>query len=120
MFGRLSIIAALSLIAALPAHAQLCAGTASYTTGRMQVGGQLLSKDDYSAYGVGLNVGNARGLYGGVHLANNDYDFIDESGLAIGVGGGYQLRPANRSFQVCPVAVMTIGHGPDNMRGSNT
>ncbi len=120
MYGRLSIIAAFSLIAALPAHAQLCAGTASYTTGRMQVGGQFLSNDDYSSYGVGLNVGNARGLYGGVHLANNDYDFVDESGLAIGVGGGYQLRPAKQGFQICPVAAMTIGLGPDNIGGSNT
>jgi hypothetical protein len=120
MYGRLSIIAAFSLIAALPAHAQLCAGTASYTTGRMQVGGQFLSNDDYSSYGVGLNVGKARGLYGGVQLANNDYDFIDESGMVIGVGGGYQLRPAKQGFQICPAASLAIGLGPDNIGGSNT
>jgi hypothetical protein len=120
MYGRLSIIAAFSLIAALPAHAQLCAGTASYTTGRMQVGGQLVSNDAYSSYGVGMSVGNARGLYGGVQLANNDYDFIDESGLALGVGGGYQLRPAKQGFQICPVATLGIGLGPDNIGGSDT
>lgn len=120
MYGRLSIIAALSLIAALPAHAQLCAGTASYTTGRMQVGGQFVSNDDYSSYGVGLAMGNARGLYGGVQLANNDYDFVNESGLAIGVGGGYQMRPAKQGFQICPVASLVIGLGPDNIGGSNT
>jgi hypothetical protein len=86
----------------------------------MQVGGQFVSNDAYSSYGVGLNVGNARGLYGGVHLANNDYDFVNESGLAIGVGGGYQTRPAKQGFQICPVAAMTIGLGPDNIGGSNT
>jgi hypothetical protein len=120
MYGRLSIIAAFSLIAALPAHAQLCAGTASYTTGRMQVGGQFVSNDAYSSYGVGLNVGNARGVYGGVQLANNDYDFVDESGLVIGVGGGYQMRPAKQGFQICPVAALHIGLGPDDIGGSNT
>lgn len=120
MYGRLSIIAAFSLIAALPAHAQLCAGTASYTTGRMQAGGQFLSNDDYSAYGVGLNVGNARGVYGGVQVANYDYDFLNESGLTIGVGGGYQMRPAKQGFQICPVAALGIGLGPDNIAGSNT
>jgi hypothetical protein len=120
MYGRLSIIAAFSLIAALPAHAQLCAGTASYTSGRMQVGGQFLSNDDYSSYGVGLAMGNARGLYGGVNVANNDYDFIDESGMVIGVGGGYQMRPARQGFQICPAASLAIGLGPDNIGGTNT
>ena len=120
MLGRLSVVAALSLVAALPANAQLCAGTASYTTGRMQVGGTFLSNDDYSSYGVGVNVGNARGLYGGIAVANNDYDFIDESGVVIGVGGGYQLRPAKQGFQICPVAQLAIGLGPDNIGGSNT
>lgn len=120
MYGRLSILAAFSLIAALPAHAQLCAGTASYTTGRMQAGGQLVSNDDYSSYGVGMNVGNARGLYGGVQLAKNSYDFIDESGLSVGVGGGYQMRPAKQGFQICPVAALGIGLGPDNIGGSDT
>ena len=120
MLGRLSVVAALSLVAALPANAQLCAGTASFTTGRMQVGGQFLSNDDYSSYGVGLNLGNAHGLYGGVAVANNDYDFIDESGVVIGVGGGYQMRPAKQGFQICPVASLAIGLGPDNIGGSNT
>ena len=120
MYRRLSVVAALTVLAALPLDAQLCAGTASFTTGRMQAGGQFLSNDDYSSYGVGLAVGNARGLYGGVQLANNDYDFVNESGLAVGVGGGYQMRPAKQGFQICPVASMVIGLGPDNIGGSNT
>jgi hypothetical protein len=120
MYGRLSMVAAFSLLAALPADAQLCAGTAAYTTGRMQVGGQLVSNDDYSSYGVGMNIGNARGLYGGAQIANNDYDFIDESGLWIGFGGGYQTRPAKEGFQICPVAALGFGLGPDDIGGSGT
>src|SRR5687767_3099270 len=120
MYRRLSFVAALSILAALPADAQLCAGTASFSAGRMQAGGQLVSNDDYSSYGVGLNVGNARGLYGGVQLANNSYDFIDESGMAVNVGGGYQMRPAKQGFQICPVAALGIGFGPDNIGGSET
>ena len=85
MYGRLSIIAALSLIAALPAHAQLCAGTASYTTGRMQVGGQFVSNDDYSSYGVGLSIGKPRGLYYGAQIGNNSaaplLAIADDAGL---------------------------------------
>lgn len=118
MYGRLSIVTAFSLLAALPVDAQLCAGTASYTTGRMQVGGQLVSNDDYSSYGVGLNFGKARGLYGGPQIANNDYDFIDESGLWIGASGGYQTRPAKEGYQICPVAAIGLGLGPDDIGGS--
>src|SRR5919109_1535023 len=118
MYGRLSVAAVFALLAALPADAQLCAGAASFTTGRMQVGGQLVSNDGYSSYGVGLNVGTARGLWGGGQIANNDYDFVDESGLWIGVGGGYQLRPARKGFQICPVAAIGFGLGPDDIGGS--
>jgi hypothetical protein len=120
MYGRLSVVAAFSLLVALPAHAQLCAGTASFTTGKMQLGGQLVSNDDYSSYGVGLNLGNARGLYGGAQIANNDYDFIEESGLWIGLGGGYQTRPAKAGYQICPVATIGFGLGPDDIAGSGT
>jgi Outer membrane protein beta-barrel domain len=120
MYARLSVAAAaLSLLAALPADAQLCAGAAPYTTGRMQVGGQLVSNDDYSSYGVGLNFGTARGLYGGPQIANNDYDFVEESGLWIGGSGGYQLRPSRKGFQICPVASLGFGLGPDNIGGSD-
>ena len=120
MYARLSVVAALSFLAALPAEAQLCAGAASYTTGRMQVGGQVLTNDDYSSYGVGLNFGTARGFWGGPHIANNDYDFGQESGLVIGGSGGYQLRPAKQGFQICPVASISFGLGPDNIGGSET
>jgi hypothetical protein len=120
MYGRLSVIAALSVVAALPLDAQLCAGTASFTTGRMQAGGQVVSNDDYSSYGVGLNLGNARGVYGGAQLANNDYDFLEESGLWIGLGGGYQTRPSKQGFQICPVVALGFGLGPNDIAGSGT
>lgn len=119
MYGRLSVVAALSLAAALPLDAQLCAGTASFTNGRMQVGGQIVSNDDYSSYGVGLTMGNARGLYGGPQIANNNYDVLEESGLWIGATGGYQLRPHRSGFQICPVARFGLGLGPDNIGGSD-
>ena len=121
MYARLSVAAVVSLIfAAQSANAQLCAGAASFTTGRMQAGGQLLSNDDYSSYGVGLGVGNARGLFGGAQIANNDYDFVDESGLWLGASGGYQMQPSKTGFQVCPVASVGFGMGPDNIGGSET
>jgi hypothetical protein len=119
MYGRLTVVAALSLVAALPLDAQLCAGTASFTNGRMQVGGQIVSNDDYSSYGVGLTMGNARGLYGGPQIANNNYDVLEESGLWIGATGGYQLRPHRSGFQICPVARFGLGLGPDNIGGSD-
>jgi hypothetical protein len=120
MYARLSAVAALLLLAALPANAQLCAGTAPYTRGRMQLGGQLVSNNDYSSYGIGLNFGRARGFYGGPQIANNNYDFINESGLWIGGSGGYQTRPARSGYQICPVASIGFGLGPDNIGGGNT
>jgi hypothetical protein len=120
MFGRASIVAALALAAASTADAQLCAGTASFTTGKMQVAGQMLSNDDYSSYGIGFNLGTARGLFGGAQIGNNDYDFVDESGLWLGAGGGYQMRPARQGFQICPVASFNFGMGPDDIGGTGT
>jgi hypothetical protein len=121
MYARLSVAAAaLSLLAALPAEAQLCAGAAPFTAGRMQVGGSLTTNDDYSSYGLGLNWGTARGFWGGPQIANNDYDFFNESGLWIGGSGGYQLRPARKGYQICPVASLGFGLGPDNIGGSET
>jgi hypothetical protein len=117
MYGRLFLTAAV-LIAAPNAHAQLCAGSASFASGRMQAGGQVLTNNDYSSYGVGMNFGSARGLYGGPQIANNSYDFIDESGLWVGASGGYQLRPAKEGFQICPVAGIGLGLGPDDIGGS--
>jgi hypothetical protein len=120
MYGRLSVVAAFSLVAALRSDAQLCAGTAPFTTGRMQFGGQLVSNNDYSSYGVGANLGNARGVYGGAQIANNDYDSVNESGLWIGLGGGYQTRPAKAGYQICPVAAIGVGLGPDNIGNGST
>lgn len=120
MYARLSVVAAFSLVAALRADAQLCAGTAPFTTGRMQAAGQLVSNSGYSSYGVGLNLGNARGVYGGAQIANNDYDSMNESGLWIGLGGGYQTRPAKAGYQICPVAAIGFGLGPDNIGNSTT
>jgi hypothetical protein len=119
MYRRLSVVAALSFLAALPADAQLCAGTASFSAGRMQAAGQVVSNDDYSSYGVGLSLGNPRGLYYGAQIGNNDYDFLDESGLWLGASGGYQLRPAKQGFQICPVMALGFGLGPDNIGGSD-
>jgi hypothetical protein len=117
MFARLSAVAALSLVAAFPAGAQLCAGAAPYTSGRMQGGAQILSNDDYSQYGVGLNMGTANGLWGGAQFGSNEYDFIEESGLWVGAGGGYQMRPARQGFQICPIANFGFGIGPDEIAG---
>jgi hypothetical protein len=118
MYARLTVVAAFSVFAAVPAHAQLCAGAAPYTTGRMQVGGQLVSNGDYSSYGVGLNLGTARGMWAGAQIANNDYDFVNESGTWIGVSGGFQTRPARSGYQICPVAAIGFGLGPDDIGGS--
>jgi hypothetical protein len=120
MYKRLSLVAAFSLLAATVADAQLCAGAPSFTAGKLQVGGQLVSNDDYSSYGIGLNLGTARGLYGGGQLANNDYDFVEESGMWIGASGGYQMPVSAQGFQICPVAALGFGMGPDDIGGSGT
>lgn len=121
MFGRLSLVAAVVLLAASTANAQLCAGAASYASGKMQVGGQFTDVgDDYSSYGVGLNFGKRTGLYGGGSIGNNDYEFLDESGLWIGAGGGYQLQPMRNGAQICPVVSLNLGMGPNDIGGTGT
>jgi hypothetical protein len=118
MYGRTSVVAALVLLAASSASAQVCMGNASYSSGPMQVGGGFQSADQVMAYQMGLSMGRPQGLFGGAQLASVSYDGLDGNGTWAGLTGGYQIPVASVSgLQLCPVANLQMGWGPEDLVG---
>jgi hypothetical protein len=113
MFGRSFVVAALVLVAASSASAQVCMGSASFSSGPMQVGGGFQSTDDVMVYQAGFAMGRPQGMFGGAQLASVSYDGADENGKWAGLTGGYQIPVAAVSgLQLCPVANYQMGWGP--------
>jgi hypothetical protein len=101
------------------AVAQTCVGMPSFSSGQMQVtaGGQFA--DGTSSFGGTFGLGQAKGLYGKAALGTTSYDGLDGSSLDFGVSGGYQVALKNtRGAQLCPVASLSIGSGPNDIAGT--
>jgi hypothetical protein len=110
---------ALPLILGGRAAAQTCAGMPSFSSGQMQVtaGGQFA--DGSSSFAGTFGLGRANGLYGKAALGTTSYDALDGSSTDFGVSGGYQLALKNtRNAQLCPVASLSIGSGPNDVGGA--
>jgi hypothetical protein len=110
---------ALPLMLGGKAVAQTCVGMPSFSSGQMQVtaGGQFA--DGTSSFGGTFGLGQAKGLYGKAALGTTSYDGLDGSSLDFGVSGGYQVALKNtRGAQLCPVASLSIGSGPNDIAGT--
>ena len=119
-----TILAAATLAGAtvaLPAalQAQACLGNASFTAGKVRVGGDVTFGDDVTTIGPNLAFGGRQGPFAGVSLDVIDVDRLDDNGLRVGVNGGWQIplgegtrRNPSRA-QLCPVAALGFMSGPD-------
>ncbi len=116
MYARASVVAALVLVAASSASAQVCMGSASYSSGPMQVGGGFQSADQVMAYNAAFSIGRAQGLFGGASVTSVSYDGLESNGTWVGLNGGYQVSIASvAGLQLCPVASLQRGFGPDEI-----
>jgi hypothetical protein len=108
----------LALLASASA-AQVCQGDLSFRSGRTHVGGALELSDHATAFGAGMNVGQAQGLFGGGSLGTVDYDQLGTS-LSLGGSLGYSMPFHTRStWQVCPGGTLNLGFGPSVPAGVN-
>ena len=110
---------ALPLMLGGKAAAQSCVGMPSFSSGQMQVtaGGQFA--DGTSSFAGTFGLGRPTGLYGKAALGTTSYDGLDGSSVDFGVSGGYQLALKNtRGAQLCPVASLSIGSGPNDVGGA--
>ena len=116
---------ALLLSLALPfmlggrAAAQTCVGMPSFTSGKMQVAAGTTFADGTNSFGGSFGYGVPKSFYGKAGLGTTSYDGADASSLDLNLGGGYQVPLAtSRMAELCPVANLSIGSGPNDIGGT--
>ena len=101
------------------AAAQTCVGMPSFTSGQMQLSGGAQFGDGASSFGGTFGYGVPKGLYGKAGIGTTSYDGFDGSSFDLSVGGGYQVPlHASRMAELCPVANLSLGNGPNDILGS--
>jgi hypothetical protein len=101
------------------AAAQTCVGMPSFASGKMQVTGGGSFADGASSFGGTFGYGTPKGLYGKAGLGTTSYDAFNGSSFDLNLGGGYQIPlQTSRTAELCPVASLSIGSGPNDVLGS--
>jgi hypothetical protein len=101
------------------AAAQTCVGMPSFSSGHMQLAGGGTFADGTSSFGGTFGYGTPKALYGKAGIGTTSYDGFDGSSFDLSLGGGYQIPlKASRVAQLCPVANLTIGSGPNDILGA--
>ena len=112
---------ALTLTLGARAVAQTCTGMPSFSAGQMQATAGGTFADGTSSFGGTFGYGVPKSFYGKAALGTTSYDGIDGSSLDFGVSGGYQIAlKSSRPVEVCPVASLSIGSGPNDVLGTGT
>jgi hypothetical protein len=110
---------ALPLLLGSKAAAQACAGMPSFSSGPMQVAAASSFADGVSSLGGTFGYGVPNGLYGKAGIGTTSYDAFNGSSFDFGVGGGYQIPlQTSRKAELCPIASLSFGSGPNDVIGS--
>ena len=110
---------ALPLVLGGRAAAQTCVGMPSFSAGQMQIAGGGNFTDGASSFGGTFGYGAPKGLYGKAGIGTTSYDGFNGSSFDFSVGGGYQMPlHTTRSAELCPVASLSIGSGPNDVLGT--
>jgi hypothetical protein len=101
------------------AAAQTCVGMPSFASGQMQVAGGGQFADGANSFAGSFGYGMPKNVYGKASVGTTSYDGLDASSFDFGVAGGYQIAlESKRSAEVCPVASLSFGRGPNDVGGS--
>jgi hypothetical protein len=101
------------------AAAQTCVGMPSFSSGQMQVSGGGTFADGANSFGGAFGYGAPKGFYGKAGLGTTSYDALNGSSFDFNVGGGYQIPlQSSRMAEVCPVASLSLGSGPNDVQGT--
>jgi hypothetical protein len=116
----LSLALPLSLLATRAA-AQTCVGMPAFSSGPMQVAAGANFADGASSVLGTFGYGTPKSFFGKAGLGTTSYDGLNGSSFDFSLGGGYQMPlHARRMAEICPVANITIGSGPNDVLGSGT
>jgi hypothetical protein len=109
---------ALTLGLGARAVAQTCTGMPSFSAGQLQATAGGSFADGASSFGGTFGYGVPKSFYGKAALGTTSYDAFDGSSLDFGLAGGYQIPlQSSRTTEVCPVASLSLGSGPDDVLG---
>jgi hypothetical protein len=115
MTGRLFIITALTACVAASAQAQLCAGNASFSAGRMRAGAGAEFPEGGKAYGAGLTWSQRSGLYFGGQVMRQDPTGGAESATDLQANVGYETSfDGLGKTRFCPIGHFGITNRPGN------
>jgi hypothetical protein len=107
---------ALSLVLGSKVAAQACVGMPSFSSGPMQLAAAGAFTDGSNSLGTSFGYGVPKGLYGKVGIGTTSYDALDGSSFDFGLGGGYQVPlHSSRKAEVCPIASLSFGSGPNDV-----
>jgi hypothetical protein len=110
---------ALPLLLGSKAAAQACPGMPSFSSGPMQITAGGSFADVTSSFGGTFGYGMPTGLYGKAGIGTTSYDGVDGSSFDFGVGGGYQVPlHSSRKAELCPIASLSFGSGPNDVLGT--
>jgi len=114
MNRKFLIATALMVGAAATAEAQICAGNASFSAGRMRVGVGAEFPEGQKLYGGALTYSHTSGVYAGAQIARWDPSASDESALDYQANLGYELSSDMLgSIRFCPTGHFGMSQGPD-------
>ena len=100
------------------AAAQTCVGMPAFSTGPMQVAAGADFTDGGSSFLGTFGYGSPKSFYGKAGIGTTSYDGLSGSSFDFSVGGGYQVPlHAKRTAELCPIANLSIGSGPNNVFG---
>jgi hypothetical protein len=115
MTRKLLIVAALTACVAASAEAQLCAGTASFSAGRMRAGVGAEFPAGSNVYGAGLTWGHQSGAYFGGQITRQNPTGAAESATDLQANFGYQTSfDGLGKTRFCPTGHFGITNRPNN------
>jgi hypothetical protein len=114
MTRKFLIVTALVAGVAATADAQLCAGNAPFSAGRMRVGVGAEFPEGGKVYGGEFAWGHQSGAYLGGSLARAAEDGTDRTALRFGGNAGYEMSFRSMpKLRLCPVARLGHTSGPN-------
>jgi hypothetical protein len=118
---RRTVILSLAFTLALGAHAaaQTCVGMPAFSSGHMQVAGGGQFANGTSSFGGTFGYGTPKSLYGKAGIGTTSYDGLGGSSFDFNASGGYQVPlHAKQAAELCPIASLSLGSGPNDVLGS--
>jgi hypothetical protein len=107
----------LSLLASGRSAAQTCLGMPSFAHGRMYVAPGVSFAEGATSYGGSVGYGAPRSFYGSAGFATTDYDDLAGSADNLNFSAGYQVPVAMGRAELCPLASLSLGWGPNDQLG---